>query len=74
MAKYYVTDRAIEMAAHAFRLLGGKGYVKEHRLDRFLRDFYGLLAGGGAQDILEVDLGARSVSDLDRRQQRGAQQ
>ncbi len=67
-AKYTISERAIEISTRAFRLLGGKGYVRDSQIERYVRDFYGLLAGGGAQDILEVDLGMGAISNHQRLQ------
>lgn len=66
-AKYHVAERSIEVLHHAFRLLGGKGYTRALRVERFLRDAYGLMAGGGAQDILEIQLGVAAVSRVEQR-------
>jgi acyl-CoA dehydrogenase len=65
-AKYTISERAIDVSTRAFRLLGGKGYVRDQRIERYVRDFYGLLAGGGAQDVLEVDLGIDAISNYQR--------
>lgn len=61
-AKYAISETAVDISTRAFRLLGGKGYVRDQRVERYVRDFYGLLAGGGAQDVLEVDLGMDAIS------------
>ncbi|HEY3801743.1 MAG TPA: acyl-CoA dehydrogenase [Kofleriaceae bacterium] len=68
-AKYTISERAIEISTRAFRLLGGKGYVRDQRIERYVRDFYGLLAGGGSQDVLEVDLGIDAISHYHRMKQ-----
>jgi alkylation response protein AidB-like acyl-CoA dehydrogenase len=69
-AKYMVSERAIDLSSRAFRLLGGRGYVRDQRIERHVRDFYGMLAGGGAQDVLEVDLGINAISQYQRTKQR----
>lgn len=66
-AKYHVAERAIDVLHSAFRLLGGKGYTRALRVERFLRDAYGLMAGGGAQDILEIQLGVGAVARVEQR-------
>ena len=63
-AKYYVAERSVNVCHAAFRLLGGKGYTRAFKVERFLRDAYGLMAGGGAQDILEIQLGEYAVSKV----------
>ncbi len=70
-AKYYVTDCAVSLVPQVMRVLGGGGYLKSRRYERYMRDFCGMLAGGGAQDIIEVDLGMRGVLDAERRKMKG---
>lgn len=65
-AKHYICDQGLELATSALRLLGGRAYLKS-RVERFLRDSCGLLAGGGTQDVLEIDLGVCAISGLERR-------
>lgn len=57
-AKYLVAETAQQVAGDALRLLGGDGYLCAFPFERAQRDFTGLLAGAGAQDLLEVSLGA----------------
>lgn len=61
VAKYYTTERALDVGRAAMHLLGGQAYLSQHRFERFLRDITGMIAGAGAQDILEVDLGMAVV-------------
>ena len=61
-AKHEITNHAVDLALSSLRLLGGRCYLRG-RAERFLRDSCGLLAAGGAQDVLEIDLGARAISD-----------
>jgi alkylation response protein AidB-like acyl-CoA dehydrogenase len=70
-AKYYITDSSVNLVPTVMRVLGGGGYLKSRRYERYMRDFCGMLAGGGAQDIIEVDLGMRAVLDAERRQLKG---
>lgn len=65
-AKHHITERGLELATSAMRLLGGRGYLSGW-VERFFRDSCGLLAGGGTQDVLEIDLGLRSISEVERR-------
>lgn len=67
VAKYYVIEQAITVATSALRVTGGCGYMRHSNYERYLRDFHGGIAGGGAQDILEVNLGAYLSSMLGRR-------
>ena len=61
VAKYYTTERGLDVAESALRLLGGQAYLQRHPFERYVRDFAGMIAGAGAQDILEVDLGTAVV-------------
>lgn len=70
-AKYCVTDHSVRLAIEAMRLLGGGGYLKTRKYERYLRDFCGMLAGGGTQDILEMDFAQRAVSDAEQRSRNG---
>jgi alkylation response protein AidB-like acyl-CoA dehydrogenase len=65
-AKHHVTEQALEVVLCAMRLLGGQGYLKDSALERYLRDFTGLIPGAGAQDILEVNLGVGAISEVER--------
>jgi alkylation response protein AidB-like acyl-CoA dehydrogenase len=60
-AKYFVVEQAGEVASGLLRLLGGAGYQTALGFERALRDFAGLIAGAGAQDVLEVDLGTLAI-------------
>lgn len=66
VAKHAVTESALALSQTALRITGGQGYAVEGRFERDVRDFHGLLAGAGAQDILEVDLGTSVVSERER--------
>lgn len=66
VAKHYLIERAIEVGDQALHLGGGRGYACAHQIERNLRDFYGFLAGAGAQDILEVDIGNWYINHLQR--------
>jgi acyl-CoA dehydrogenase len=70
-AKHFAASRAADLTATAFRLLGGKGYTRASKVERFLRDTYGLMAGGGAQDIIEIELGIAAAKEAQDRLRRG---
>ena len=66
VAKHFVVDAAVAVAQDALRIVGGAGYRVEHHYERYLRDFVGGFAGGGTQDLLEVNLGAQVCAEVDR--------
>lgn len=66
-AKHFVIEQAIAVATAALRLTGSAGFLRGNHYERYLRDFHGGIAGGGAQDILEVNLGAHLTSEVARR-------
>lgn len=68
--KYFVVEQAIAVGTAAMRLVGGSAYLRDEHYERYLRDFYGGIAGGGAQDILEVNLGAYVSSMVEQRRRR----
>lgn len=51
----------MKMSQDALRVLGGKAYLSSMHFERYVRDFYALMAGGGAQDTLEVDIGSSTI-------------
>ncbi|MEG3436442.1 acyl-CoA dehydrogenase family protein [Pannus brasiliensis CCIBt3594] len=62
LAKSYTTDSAIQLVLTAQRVLGGAGQLRTNHYERYLRDFCGLIPGGGAQGTLDVDLGVAVIS------------
>jgi alkylation response protein AidB-like acyl-CoA dehydrogenase len=60
-AKHEITNHGVDLAVSALRLLGGRGYLRG-RAERFLRDACALLAAGGTQDVLEIELGAQAIA------------
>ncbi|GHE38234.1 acyl-CoA dehydrogenase FadE13 [Streptosporangium violaceochromogenes] len=56
-AKHQVTEQALALADEAFRVLGGHAYYGDPRYGMYLRDHFGLIAGAGTQDLLEINLG-----------------
>lgn len=51
VAKYYASEAAVEVALEAVQLMGGNGYMREYRVERFMRDAELLRIGGGTSDI-----------------------
>lgn len=65
-AKVFLTDTAQQFALLALRLLGSYGFLEGSAASRFHRDCAGLIAGAGAQDVLENLLGVEYLSQLER--------
>jgi alkylation response protein AidB-like acyl-CoA dehydrogenase len=65
-AKHYLTEQAIDIGHAILHLTGGRGYESKYGFERYVRDVAGLIAGSGAQDILEIDLGVWLVSQWQR--------
>ena len=67
IGKYISTEAAIEVADIAQRLSGGHGYFEAFGIDRYLRDFYGLVPIVGGQIAIEAEIGARVIWQYERR-------
>lgn len=64
--KWSLTESAQDFGQQALRLAGGAGFLFEHPVACFHRDMAGLIAGGGAQEILEMDMGVRAIHIFER--------
>jgi alkylation response protein AidB-like acyl-CoA dehydrogenase len=71
-AKHAVTECALEVAMAALRMGGGTAYLAVRPYERHVRDFCGMLAGAGTQDVLEVNLGTHAVTESRHRQLRNS--
>lgn len=60
LAKYFVSEQAIELARSILRVVGTAGY-KRGPYERYMRDVLSLTAAAGTQDLLEVNLGMEVV-------------
>jgi len=60
-AKYQVTEHALAVAIDALHLMGGRGYACSTPVERYLRDFCGLIPGAGSQDILQTNIGLMTI-------------
>ncbi|MCX4242441.1 acyl-CoA dehydrogenase family protein [Paraliomyxa miuraensis] len=60
-AKFQITEAAIALSLDAMYLLGSHGYTRAVPVERYLRDFCGLLAGAGAQDVIQTNLGMMAI-------------
>jgi len=52
MAKLYSTETAVEISNEALQTLGGIGYTKEYRVERYLRDTRLMTIGAGTSEIM----------------------
>jgi len=66
IGKYLSTEAAIEVADLAQRLTGGHGYFEPFGIDRYLRDFYGVVPIIGGQIAIEAEIGARVIWQYER--------
>ena len=57
MAKNHASDVARDVCWEAVQILGGMGYMRETRVERFLRDARLLPIGGGTQEIMNEIIG-----------------
>jgi alkylation response protein AidB-like acyl-CoA dehydrogenase len=67
IGKYLSTEAAIEVADIAQRLTGGHGYFEPFGIDRYLRDFYGVVPIIGGQIAIEAEIGSRVIWQYERR-------
>jgi acyl-CoA dehydrogenase len=51
MAKYLAAEVAFKSVSHAMQVLGGYGYLKDHHLERVLRDILLLKLGPVTQEL-----------------------
>jgi len=52
MAKIYASEMALRVCDQALQILGGRGYEKEHKIERYYRDARLMTMGGGTVEIL----------------------
>jgi alkylation response protein AidB-like acyl-CoA dehydrogenase len=52
MAKIFATEASVKVADTALQILGGNGYMKDRRVEQFLRDARLMMIGGGTAEIL----------------------
>ncbi len=67
IGKYISTEAALEVADIAQRMSGGHGYFEPYGIDRYLRDFYGVVPIIGGQPAIEAEIGARVIWQRERR-------
>jgi len=63
-AKLYTTEKATEVAMDAIQIMGGYGYMKEYKVERFARDAKLMEIGAGTSQIQMLIMG-RKLADTD---------
>ncbi|MFC2001485.1 acyl-CoA dehydrogenase family protein [Chloroflexota bacterium] len=54
MAKYHVSDMAVQVTSDAVEILGGAGYVADHPVEKMMRDAPGLRIADGTNGIMRL--------------------
>ncbi len=62
MAKFFATERAVDICDKATRILGSYGYAMEFAAQRYFRDIRFTLYGGGTSEILKLVI-AREMTE-----------
>lgn len=60
-AKIYATEQATKCALDAIQILGGYGYTKDYKVERFLRDAKLFEIGGGTTEIQKIIITTRKL-------------
>ena len=64
IAKLFADRAAIEVAEDAVSLMGARGYVREYRLEKFLRDAFGTRIYEGTPEVLALAI-TKSLYDVE---------
>lgn len=64
-AKYQVSECALRVGQLVMNLQGGESYLTTFPWEQFMRDILGLIGGQGSQELLLIQLGQRSIVDLE---------
>lgn len=67
-AKHHSAEAALRIGQLTMTLHGGEGYMSLQPWERFVRDVMGMIGGQGSQEILLIQLGQRTVVEMDGRQ------
>lgn len=62
MAKVFASDTAVEVSLEAMKILGGSGYSKDSRVERYYRDAPLTLIGGGTGEIVRLLIARRLLA------------
>lgn len=60
-AKIYAAEAATKVALDAIQVMGGYGYMKEYKVERFLRDAKLFEIGGGTTEIQKIIVATRKL-------------
>jgi len=66
MAKRYCVQTAFEVIDDAMQILGGIGYMTDHRVSRFWRDARFFRMGGGTDEIMATIVGREILKEFSR--------
>jgi alkylation response protein AidB-like acyl-CoA dehydrogenase len=65
VAKLFADRVAIDVADQAMSLMGARGYLRENRLEKFLRDAYGARIYEGTPEVLALAITESLYSDIE---------
>ncbi|MDQ3933036.1 MAG: acyl-CoA dehydrogenase family protein [Actinomycetota bacterium] len=69
-AKQQTAETAVRVGQLVMNLQGGQSYMTLQPWERYMRDVLGLIGGQGAQELLLIQLGQRTVTEIDAKQAR----
>jgi alkylation response protein AidB-like acyl-CoA dehydrogenase len=64
-AKHYTAETALQVGELVMNLQGGESYMTLQPWERYMRDVLGLIGGQGAQELLLIQLGQRTVTEIE---------
>ncbi|GGL68143.1 hypothetical protein GCM10010095_61320 [Streptomyces anthocyanicus] len=65
VAKHHATESALRIGQLILNLQGGEGYISTFPWEGFMRNVLGLIGGQGAQELLLLQLGQRTIVGLE---------
>ncbi|KAK1179157.1 acyl-CoA dehydrogenase family protein [Streptomyces sp. NBS 14/10] len=65
VAKHHASECALRVGQLVMSLQGGEAYMSAFPWERFMRDILGLISGQGSQEMLLLQLGQRTIVDLE---------
>ncbi|MCP4762765.1 MAG: acyl-CoA dehydrogenase [archaeon] len=64
IAKLFASEMAINVCNEALQILGGRGYEKDNKIERYLRDARLMTIGGGTAEILRFLIQRETFKDF----------